>query len=98
MFQLQKNVPLPARRAVYPFSEMTEGDSFFIADKDAARKARNASYVYGKKNGVRFAIRKVTEDGTEGFRLWHAGARPEGDAGVDDGDADLGDIDTTDAE
>lgn len=98
MFQIQKNVALPARRAVYPFSEMVEGDSFFIADQNAARKARNASYVYGKKNGVRFAIRKVKEGDVEGFRLWHAGARPEGvDVDLDD-ETDLGAVDESDIE
>lgn len=69
-FKIEKDVPVPSRKGIYPFDDMTVGDSILVtgAKKDFHR-ARNASSVYGKRHGLKFETRTV--DG--GLRIWRTG-------------------------
>lgn len=68
MYVVQSGIPLPPPRRghrSYPFPTMAVGESFVC---DAADKNRIASAAsqYGKRHGVRFAVRK---DG-DSLRCW----------------------------
>lgn len=68
---VDKGVPMPVvvkefGRAKYPFGKMEVGDSFKVAS-DLIRSARNAAYLYGIRNGMRFSCRRVDE---QTFRVW----------------------------
>ena len=60
-FKIEKGIEVPQYRAKYPFKKMEVGDSFF-SETDACSSA----YMYGKRNGKRFLIRKEGD----GFRVW----------------------------
>jgi hypothetical protein len=68
------NVPIPSgtERQRYPFRTMETGYSFFIpADQIAdAHRLRSAASHYAKRKGWTFTIRKVQEDGVDGYRCW----------------------------
>lgn len=61
---IEKNVPLPrgSGRAKYPFAEMAVGDSIVVE-----AKGLSAAHHYGRRNGVRFTVRRLG-DGT--VRVW----------------------------
>lgn len=71
-FQIEKGVPLPARRFgrksrfLFPFEQMEIGDSFAGQKSDWA-SAQAAMRRFCRMNGKEFTIRKL-EDG--GFRIW----------------------------
>jgi len=73
MFKIEKNVPSPTTdgKSKYPFGEMSIGDSFFVSDYDSIThgRLRSAAQSYGKKNSMKFTVRKV--DG--GIRVWRIG-------------------------
>jgi len=63
--KIEKGIPVPPVRGVWPFGEMEVGDSFLIpAGREKAGKA--SAWTYGKKHGMRFAVR--TEK--KGTRIW----------------------------
>jgi len=45
---------------------MQVGDSFLVLDADWIKNLRSAAYMYGRRHGVKFTIRKYGE----GWRLW----------------------------
>lgn len=56
----------------YPFDKMGVGDSFFVAgavgkDRDTLRSSASSR---GKRHGMKFTTRTVTEDGVKGVRIW----------------------------
>lgn len=70
--KIDKNVPMPpkpASRHIYPWDAMEVGDSFFAPDPKG-ELVRAQSYPEGKKRGVKFASRTVTENGVKGVRIW----------------------------
>lgn len=76
MIKIDKGIEVAAkakrgvRPAKYPFKEMEVGDSFFVA-KSAAPKEVSLRQHASKKLGVGCsAVRKITENGVEGFRVW----------------------------
>lgn len=72
MFQIESNIPVPAsgkRTAVYPYKAMGVGDSFMLQHEDSKRafsRLAASSGSYARKNGVKFAVRKVAG----GARVW----------------------------
>lgn len=66
-YQIEAGVPTPPKRCQstkYPFSEMSAGDSFFVADGD--NKVVSASCAAGRRLGRKFSTRKVEG----GVRVW----------------------------
>ena len=72
MFDVDDNVPMPTKGAPgwkkYPFAEMEVGHSFFAPLPSTMLS--NASINWGKAHGRRFSVRKVTENGVQGARVW----------------------------
>lgn len=66
MFKIEKHVPPPAARRVYPFDKMDVGDSFFVPDETTWGSAASSARAYGANEGKRFATRAI--DG--GVRIW----------------------------
>jgi hypothetical protein len=71
MFKVTYNIPMPQKRALYPFDSMRIGGSFEVLGEPEARKARNAAYQYSKKHSAAFALRKISDGKkTPIYRLW----------------------------
>ena len=63
--KIEKAIPLPAARGVWPFGEMEVGDSFLVpAGREKAAKA--SAWTYGHKHGIRFTVRQEKK----GVRIW----------------------------
>jgi hypothetical protein len=66
LFKIEKGVPIRGAAAdVYPFRDMEVGDSFLVPS-GSARQARNAAYMFGARNSVKFKSRAVSG----GLRVW----------------------------
>lgn len=72
--KIEKGIPLPknvTRKSKYPFREMEVGDSFFITDKeDAKRMQQKVSAVasmFSKKNSE---YKFKTQAFDSGVRIW----------------------------
>lgn len=68
---IEKNVSMSklspvGRKSIYPFGQMEIGDSFKVPS-DKLISVRNASSIYGTRNGKKYTVRKM-EDGTH--RCW----------------------------
>ena len=66
MFEIRKNIPVPAvrkaggRAAKYPFREMVVGDNFEAVVPDAeAKQIQRAATAYARRNGVKFTTRRT---------------------------------------
>lgn len=62
-YKIEKNVPIPAPREKhdnYPFKMMDVGDSFSMGVFDAptAKKRSAVVHSYGKRLGMKFAVRR----------------------------------------
>ena len=72
--KIDKHVPLPGMRAVYPFSEMEVGDSFAvpISKKNTRQIIYSSGSYYKKRYNSAFGIKTktVTENGVDVFRVW----------------------------
>lgn len=71
MFKIEKHIPVPESRrgrpSLYPFAEMTPGESFLVADaEDRITQIRNAAKSHARRTGIQFTVRLV--DG--GVRVW----------------------------
>lgn len=77
MFQIERDVPLTqAKRAkggapsVYPFHQMSVGDSFFVPSAvQRAKIVRNAADWHAKRYGTQFRV-LIVEGGS---RCWRVG-------------------------
>lgn len=69
-YKIEKNIPPPTSngKTKYPFHEMEVSDRIFVPCED--RSPATAAYTYGSRHGVKFTVRKVTEDGVVGLRIW----------------------------
>jgi hypothetical protein len=68
--KIDVGVPIPASRTSrkYPFDEMNVGDSFFLEIGSSVQTlAGSANRTHAPK---KFAQRRVTEAGVDGFRIW----------------------------
>jgi len=81
--QIDKDVPLPnapsfagkgKRRSMYPFREMKAGDSIFYPGEWHSllecKPYLAAVTVTKRDRTLKFAGRKVVENGTRGVRIW----------------------------
>jgi hypothetical protein len=66
-YELTDSIPIPIP-GKYPFGRMAVGQSFFAAGTD--RRARVAAVTFGRRRGLKFAWRAVTENDVRGFRIW----------------------------
>lgn len=80
--QIDKNIPPPVERkfkgkggypSKYPFREMKAGDSVFFPGAHKAN-AHHPAYMVAKgiqkRDGIRFTLRSVMQDGQPGIRIW----------------------------
>lgn len=78
MFEIQKNVPIPAAtrvgRSKYPFKDMEIGDSISVEDSEEFQRIRRSAYAYSRSHeGVSFASRAGHWNGQKvghGGTLW----------------------------
>lgn len=59
-YELTKNDPAPPARKVnyrWPFADMEPDHSFAVHERAAWPSACNAAYAYGRRHGVKFAVR-----------------------------------------
>lgn len=68
MIPIDKEVPLPHHKSVYPFAYMEVGDSFFTKKPRSA--VAGSAYYWQHKLKTRYATRDVMESGVEGVRVW----------------------------
>lgn len=71
-FKIEKGIPIPPGKKIYPWPEMEIGDSFTVSitngDLSRARKRLSSAAVHHqKKHGGRFTVRKI-DDNT--LRVW----------------------------
>lgn len=64
-FKIEHSVPIPARSR-FPLADMAVGDSFLLRDKGQLPSVRATAWSYGRRHGLKFAIRKVPQ----GWRCW----------------------------
>lgn len=74
-FKVEKNIPVSkatwGKIYKYPFREMKIGDSFLLPKKefatyDQVMKVRTNCCAYGRRNKVKFTVRKTEQ----GYRIW----------------------------
>lgn len=67
--KIDKNVPMPKEKrgkpCGYPWRQMEIGDSFFVSEK-----GYSGFHTWTKRLGIKISIRKVTENGVTGVRVW----------------------------
>lgn len=66
-----KEIPFENVRLAYPFHKMKVGDSFKLEGEyspQARAKLLSASYVYGKRKGIKFQIMTETNEGVK--EIW----------------------------
>lgn len=76
MINIESGVPIPkgagVKGATYPFLGMKVGESFFVAAvngedvRKVVARVSNCASAYGKRHGLRFAVRRVEG----GARCW----------------------------
>lgn len=70
-FQIIKNAPdapIKGQRGKYPFGQLEVGDAFDAPLSDRASISACAP-VFGKRHGMKFATRKVSDDTVRTFRV-----------------------------
>lgn len=80
MTEIEKGVTIPQHRhqygkSKYPFMKMEVGDSFFVTTGNSTPARKQSALTsralqVSKKFGGRFSVRKVTENGVTGYRVW----------------------------
>lgn len=73
--KIDKGIPIPPNPSgrptgsKYPLRDMQVGDSFFVANTTSQRVCGTMGNL-SKRVGIKVAIRKVTENGVAGVRVW----------------------------
>lgn len=72
MVKIEKGIPLPTAQSKYPFATMEIGDSFAVEIKSDAAPSRVSTYAHvaGKRLGMKFTVRTVTEGSKKMIRVW----------------------------
>ncbi len=80
MLKVDKGLPIPSNiipgkggKKKYPFEEMEYGDSFFTNTPYRTIHSAVSSRHSRKDNPKRYTVRKTTENGVVGFRVWRIG-------------------------
>ena len=68
MYKIEKHIPMPTSRSIYPFADMEVGDSFFVPKNDIVGTRVSVAISYYKKKNPKksFATRKDEN----GMRIW----------------------------
>lgn len=75
-YEVESGVEIPEREwfkeRKYPFGDLEKGQSFFVPLKDLkhAQQLRGAAAHFARRHGIKFTVRKRTEEGVEGLRCW----------------------------
>jgi hypothetical protein len=75
-FKIDKTVPAPRDAGrpnrKYPLDKLQIGDSFFVPAEEvnSIDSVVQSALRYGRRHGVKFTTRKVTEKGKDGVRVW----------------------------
>ena len=79
-FEIQDGISIPTksynRASKYPFSKMAVGQSFFVPQVlneetgELTPPSDGGIRASAKKYDAKFSIRKVTENGVDGWRCW----------------------------
>jgi hypothetical protein len=64
MMKIEKGIEMPKR---YPYDDMEVGDSFVVPDEVTRTSISASAYIYGKRYGKKFSVRK---DATKVLRVW----------------------------
>ena len=75
--KIDDGVPIPEGHGAtrYPFKELKDGQSFFVAgDPSIRHKVATSARAYQKSLNVRFSVRVTTENGVTGIRVWRVRA------------------------
>lgn len=55
---IEKSIPIPPRKSVFPFSKLEVGDSFEVSlTSTTANSVRACASAYAKRHGVSFSCR-----------------------------------------
>ena len=68
MIPIDKDIPIPNRKCMYPFNEMEVGDSFFT--KKSRKTMSSIARYWTQKLKANFFTAEVVERGVEGTRVW----------------------------
>ena len=75
---VQSGIPIPdrtrTRASIYPWSTMSDGDSFFLPGKPAKSFVSTAAAA-GKRHGFRSRVADAQEGGVSGCRVWRVESR-----------------------
>lgn len=64
--KIDSNIPLPSK---WPFPDMKVGDSFAVSEKVKRQTIAVAAMRYGKKNGMKFTVRKSLDGNLRCWRI-----------------------------
>lgn len=83
-YQIESDIEIPPRKGggnsnrVYPWPDMSEGQSFFVPCNPQDRKnLASSAGMAARKLGIRPVTRFLTENSETGVRFWHGGAIPK---------------------
>jgi hypothetical protein len=65
-FKIEKGIPIPSLRSLYPFDQMKVGDSFVVTGEQC-KGIHQALYYQNTKSGMKFTGRKLDEGK---YRVW----------------------------
>ena len=75
---VQSGIPIPpvsrTRASIYPWSTMSDGDSFFVPQKTKKQFTSTAGTA-GKRYGFKTRVAEVQENGVSGVRVWRVESR-----------------------
>ena len=66
MYEIEKGVPMPPSKTLYPFAQMEIGDSFFVPNKTTS----SFSGTIANRRPKKFKSSAVMEKGVKGVRVW----------------------------
>lgn len=69
-FQIEKNIPIPQAKGIYPFSKMAVGDSFKF-NMEIISKIRSAAYAWVSRfgNGKKLRVKKIDKVSARCWRV-----------------------------
>ena len=65
MFEIEKNIEIPASKSKYPFDKMMVGDSF-LAVGETGNGLSNSAHHFGKLHSMKFKTMRTEGD----IRVW----------------------------